>query len=330
MVRCPPPRSSKCQRLFQDDDDGHLLALQIIRDLVDKGGDVFLDQLARLGVINKVSTLAGPASDDENEDESKPEKVRSRCAVQASTPLTPFPVQEEEVQEDAREIQQGKPYHWKDWSIIRGRDCLYIWSDAAALELSNGSNGWFRFILDGKLATMYSSGSPEGGSDSSGSSHAPTTSARSPSAQLTLCSPRRPTAESRSEFLEKLQRARSQVKPVTSSQPILSNVAPTKLTVGNWSLTCLKEGEIAIHNSDGQQATILKEDLPGFVFESNRGTKHSFTAETSLGEEAGPDASLRSQLLPEEPHQAHGGPALLQEPRGQSSDVLMCFQVQSL
>ncbi|XP_056867456.1 E3 ubiquitin-protein ligase HECTD1 isoform X2 [Takifugu flavidus] len=223
----------------EDDDDGHLLALQIIRDLVDKGGDVFLDQLARLGVINKVSTLAGPASDDENEDESKPEK-------------------EEEVQEDAREIQQGKPYHWKDWSIIRGRDCLYIWSDAAALELSNGSNGWFRFILDGKLATMYSSGSPEGGSDSS---------------------------ESRSEFLEKLQRARSQVKPVTSSQPILSNVAPTKLTVGNWSLTCLKEGEIAIHNSDGQQATILKEDLPGFVFESNRGTKHSFTAETSLGSE---------------------------------------------
>ncbi|XP_062863376.1 E3 ubiquitin-protein ligase HECTD1 isoform X4 [Trichomycterus rosablanca] len=223
----------------EDDDDGHLLALQIIRDLVDKGGDVFLDQLARLGVINKVSTLAGPTSDDENEEEAKPEK-------------------EDEPQEDAKEIQQGKPYHWRDWSIIRGRDCLYIWSDAAALELSNGSNGWFRFILDGKLATMYSSGSPEGGSDSS---------------------------ESRSEFLEKLQRARSQVKPVTASQPILSAVGPTKLSVGNWSLTCLKEGEIAIHNSDGQQATILKEDLPGFVFESNRGTKHSFTAETSLGSE---------------------------------------------
>lgn len=52
--------------------------------------------------------------------------------------------------------------------MCRGRDCLYIWSDAAALELSNGSNGWFRFILDGKLATMYSSGSPEGGADTSG------------------------------------------------------------------------------------------------------------------------------------------------------------------
>lgn len=34
-----------------------------------------------------------------------------------------------------------------------------------------------------------------------------------------------------------------------------------------------------------QQATILKEDLAGFIFESNRGTKHSFTAETSLGPE---------------------------------------------
>lgn len=73
--------------------------------------------------------------------------------------------------EDAKEIVQGRPYHWKDWCVVRGRDCLYLWSDVAALELSNGSNGWFRFILDGKLATMYSSGSPEGGSDSSGLSH---------------------------------------------------------------------------------------------------------------------------------------------------------------
>lgn len=33
---------------------------------------------------------------------------------------------------------------------------------------SNASNGWFRFILDGKLATMYSSGSPENGNESTG------------------------------------------------------------------------------------------------------------------------------------------------------------------
>ena len=29
----------------------------------------------------------------------------------------------------------------------------------------------------------------------------------------------------------------------------------------------------------------MKEDLPGFLFESNRGTKHTFTAETFLGPE---------------------------------------------
>ena len=33
------------------------------------------------------------------------------------------------------------------------------------------------------------------------------------------------------------------------------------------------------------QSTILREDLMGFVFESNRGTRHSFTAETTLGQE---------------------------------------------
>lgn len=54
--------------------------------------------------------------------------------------------------------------------------------------------------------------------------------------------------------------------------------------MGNWSLISRKDAEIHIHNSDGQQqTTILRDDLPGFIFESNRGTKHSFIAETSLG-----------------------------------------------
>ena len=75
------------------------------------------------------------------------------------------------------------------------------------------------------------------------------------------------------------------MKAGTPSQPVLSTVNSNRIIVGNWSLTCKKEGELQINNSDGQQSTILKEDLPGFIFESNRGTKHSFTAETSLGPE---------------------------------------------
>lgn len=163
--------------------------------------------------------------------------------------------------EDASEITAGKPYHWRDWCICRGRDCLYIWNEAAALELSNGSNGWFRFVLDGKLATMYSSGSPEGGSDSS---------------------------ESRSEFIEKLQRAKAGIRPGMQSQSILSSPGPNnQMKIGNWALSCKKDGELSISNTDGQQqTTILKDDLAGFLFESNRGTRHSFTAEVgTLGPE---------------------------------------------
>lgn len=110
--------------------------------------------------------------------------------------------------------------------MVRGRDCLYVWSEAAAMELSSGSNGWFRFILDGKLSTMYSSGSPEGSSDNS---------------------------ENRTEFLEKLQRARSQVNHSVASQPILSQPSSAQITVGNWQLSCKKTGELQISNTDGQQ-----------------------------------------------------------------------------
>lgn len=92
------------------------------------------------------------------------------------------------------------------------------------------------------------------------------------------------STENRGEFLEKLQRARAAVRCTNNSIPILSKMGPTRLVVGNWSLTSRKDAEIHIHNSDGQQqTTILREDLPGFIFESNRGTKHSFIAETSLG-----------------------------------------------
>ncbi|KAK7791453.1 hypothetical protein R5R35_010932 [Gryllus longicercus] len=233
----------------EEDEDGHLVVLLIIQDLMSKAQDIFLDHFARLGVFSKVLQLAGPRDEHQNNLIRKEEQSEENEG-------------QESLLEDAKEMLQGKAYHWRDWCLCRGRDCLYIWSDAAALELSNGSNGWFRFILDGKLATMYSSGSPEGGTDSS---------------------------ENRGEFLEKLQRARAQVKPNTASQPVLSRSGPTRLVVGNWTLASRKEGELHIHNSDGQQvgiqATILREDLPGFIFESNRGTKHSFTAETSLGPE---------------------------------------------
>ncbi|CAL7934251.1 unnamed protein product [Xylocopa violacea] len=133
----------------EEDEDGHLVVLHMIQDLMIKGKDEFLEHFARLGVFSKVAALAGP-----QETAPEPEAESNQS--------------EEQRMEDARELLIGRAYHWRDWCICRGRDCLYVWSDAIALELSNGSNGWFRFILDGKLATMYSSGSPEGGTDTTG------------------------------------------------------------------------------------------------------------------------------------------------------------------
>jgi E3 ubiquitin-protein ligase HECTD1 len=91
----------------------------------------------------KVQSLAGQSAQTSAEEEVNDRKDNE---------------DEDPSNEDAKELVPGRPYHWRDWSCVRGRDCLYLWSDSAALELSNGSNGWFRFILDGKLATMYSSG----------------------------------------------------------------------------------------------------------------------------------------------------------------------------
>ena len=70
--------------------------------------------------------------------------------------------------EDATELVQFHPYQWREWCFVRSRDCLYMWNEFCALELSNVSNGWFRFLIDSKLATMYSSGNTEAGPDSFG------------------------------------------------------------------------------------------------------------------------------------------------------------------
>jgi len=66
------------------------------------------------------------------------------------------------------------------------------------------------------------------------------------------------SSENRGEFLEKLQRVRGQVKTGTNSQPILTKSGPTRLTIGNWTLMCKKDGELQIQNSDGQQVTVFK------------------------------------------------------------------------
>ena len=56
--------------------------------------------------------------------------------------------------------------------------------------------------------------------------------------------------------------------------------------IENWHLICAENGaELHITNTFANQKTVLKSDLNGFQFESNRNEKLSFTSDQQLNEE---------------------------------------------
>ena len=59
------------------------------------------------------------------------------------------------------------------------------------------------------------------------------------------------------------------MKPNTPSQPVLSRPGQTRLVVGNWALASRKEGELHIHNSDGQQVVAVLQGLLCMQVESS-------------------------------------------------------------
>ena len=114
---------------------------------------------AKEGTANEGTANEGTANEEAGEEASPPAP---------STDENKPPTEEKVCLEDATEIVANTPYQWRDWCVVRSRDCLYLWNDYCLIELSNVSNGWFRFLVDSRLATMYSSGSTEGGPDSYG------------------------------------------------------------------------------------------------------------------------------------------------------------------
>ena len=92
---------------------------------------------------------------------------------------------------------------------------MYIWNEFSVLELANESNGWFRFVINDRLATMYSSGSPE-------------------------ISPN--PAEGGSEFCRKVQKACARVQLTTRPAAILMSPGEMELKISNWCLQSRKVG----------------------------------------------------------------------------------------
>ncbi|KAI6211923.1 HECT-type E3 ubiquitin transferase [Aphelenchoides besseyi] len=196
---------------------------------------------------------------------------------------------------DVWALQVANVFKWRDWRLMRDEDTLFVWCDAVALELNDASNGWFRFYLDGRLHTVtlvsdyliYSSGPAEAGPDN---------------------------AETRGEFVRKFQNLRTQAGGNGATpKPIFTQPDPRQIESGNWRLLCTKADELVLINVEngGEKASetltsgpstassstsagtssetaniqriIIKEDLPGFLFEASKFSTRKFVAEMTLG-----------------------------------------------
>ena len=130
----------------ENDDDISNLVLLIIKNLFEKDRYLFLEQFQYLGLIWKITSLAQSHS-IVHQSSSTITNINSEISL--SINILPF---------DTKEILCHRPYIWNEFNLLRNRECLYIWNHSMAIELSMGSNGWFRYFADNSLSTMYSSG----------------------------------------------------------------------------------------------------------------------------------------------------------------------------
>ncbi|CAM4755870.1 unnamed protein product [Rotaria magnacalcarata] len=236
----------------EDDDDTSNLVLLIIKNLFEKDRYLFLEQFQYLGLISKITTLA-------MSHESKNENSQQLLTIN----IVPI---------DTKDMLCCRPYVWNEYNFLRNRECLYIWNNSLIIELSMGSNGWFRYFANNSLSTMYSSGSPETNID---------------------------TDENRHEFIEKFRRLKQDVlegveqekddekQNVIIARTIFTSDATSEktITIGNWILRCDGPTQLRIHNIEGEQVTILEHGERGFIFESNRRTRHKHKVHILLSNE---------------------------------------------
>lgn len=60
----------------EEDEEGQLLVLQMVADLLSKAQELLLDHCARLGVISQVALMAGAHEPIQHEDRTKDDQVR--------------------------------------------------------------------------------------------------------------------------------------------------------------------------------------------------------------------------------------------------------------
>jgi hypothetical protein len=64
--------------------------------------------------------------------------------------------------EESDVIEADKIYEWNsDLFLLYTKDFIYAWNSFFVMEMSHNSNGWFRFLINSNLYSMYSNGQPE-------------------------------------------------------------------------------------------------------------------------------------------------------------------------
>ena len=111
----------------EEDDEGHLACLLVIKDLMvkDKESGLFLEQFAKLGLYPKVHALSEGASDDELMTD------KADTSMITSEPSAP--------KEDSKDITSEKAYSWRDWSIARGDNCFKMFCYDCEINLKRAT-----------------------------------------------------------------------------------------------------------------------------------------------------------------------------------------------
>jgi E3 ubiquitin-protein ligase HECTD1 len=235
-----------------------LTALKIAYNLLNKCSAFILEEFIRLGVSNRIAEIS-------NEEACKVssidvDAVNERNKVNCGDLVTTAPIESIISQERKLKLDFGKAYIWNmKWCLTYTKDFLYIWNKYCAIELSHNSNGWFRYMLDSNLYSMYSNGQPESSTDKD---------------------------ESKLSFLEKFKKAKESVPLSAVGENCMEIFTGDELVlkIENWQLGCAN-GELHITNTYANQNTILNVELNGFQFESNRNEKLSFKSDNMLGDE---------------------------------------------
>jgi len=236
--------------------DAIFIGLSISNDLFRKCSPFILEEYTRLGVGQIISQLGAGLFMSASDDETEP--ITKQITEE---------VDEQETEDSSlTEFYADKPYFWnKEWCIVYHKEFIYVWNQSCSIELSHNSNGWFRFLLNNKLYSMYSNGQPEESVDNE---------------------------ENMPIFINKLLKAKQQVQSnqyLTLFEPTCSK---SEIKIENWIFSNQQinsndsiVNELHISNMFADQSTILRQGLDGFEFRSNKNELLQFPAQQKLNSE---------------------------------------------